>query len=268
MPDAIDVLEKAIDSVTRLRNGVGRGTTRQVKAADERDLVKATALAWIREHRPHFAGTQSDLLAECDSAFHELLEFSDRNTTRERYKSHLKALKTRLVRLRSDVVADVTLFSLAPAQSEPPDWSALVPDQAMQAILRRRWRETSLCLEAGAHLAATVMMGGMLEALLLARVNRVTDRSALFRTKACPRDPKTKKAFPLQKWTLQHYIDVAHEMGWIRESAKGVGTVLRDYRNYIHPAKELSHGVSVDKADTEMFWAVFQSLVGQIVASV
>ena len=45
MPDAIDVLEEAIDSVARLRSGLARGTTRQVQTNDARDLVKATALA-------------------------------------------------------------------------------------------------------------------------------------------------------------------------------------------------------------------------------
>ena len=138
----------------------------------------------------------------------------------------------------------------------------------MQAILRRRWKETSLCLKAGAHLAATVMMGGMLEAFLLARVNHLSDRSPLFNTSACPKSKRTGKPLPLQEWTLQHYIDVAHKMGWIREAARDVGVVLRDYRNYIHPAKELSHGVKIEKEDSDIFWVVFQKLVNQIAASV
>jgi len=138
----------------------------------------------------------------------------------------------------------------------------------MQSILTRRWQETAKCLDAGAHLAATVMMGSLLEALLLSRVNRIHDKAFLFSTKSAPIDKKTGKAQPLQKWTLQHYIDVAHEVGWIRQSARDLSVVLRDYRNYIHPAKELSHGVRVNSDDSAMFWVVFQSLAEQILKSV
>jgi hypothetical protein len=137
----------------------------------------------------------------------------------------------------------------------------------MRDILSRRWRETQLCLQVGAHLAATVMMGAMLEALLLSRLNHFPDKAKLFKARATPRD-KTGKPLPLREWTLQHYINVAHEMDWIRQAARDVGVVLRDYRNYIHPQKELSHGVTIDAQDAEMFWVVFQSLASQIIKSV
>jgi hypothetical protein len=43
------------------------------------------------------------------------------------------------------------------------------------------------------------------------------------------------------------------------------GQVLRDYRNYIHPEKELSHGVTVVAEDTAMFVNVFSSVAEQII---
>ena len=67
---------------------------------------------------------------------------------------------------------------------------------------------------------------------------------------------------------MKDYLDVAHELGWIRQSAKDVGQVLRDYRNYVHPEKERSHGISVDSKDASMFLVVFCSLAEQIVGSV
>ena len=56
-------------------------------------------------------------------------------------------------------------------------------------------------------------------------------------------------------------------VSWIRQSAKDVGQVLRDYRNYIHPEKELSHGVTVVAEDTAMFVGVFSSIAEQIIKS-
>lgn len=72
----------------------------------------------------------------------------------------------------------------------------------------------------------------------------------------------------IKEWGLKDYLDVAKEVGWIRQSAKDVGEVLRDYRNYIHPEKELSHGITVNGQDTAMFVTVFCSIAEQIIKSV
>jgi len=111
------------------------------------------------------------------------------------------------------------------------------------------------------------MLGGLLEALFLARINRMANLSPVFTAQAAPKD-KAGKAKPLKEWGLKDYLDVAKELGWIRQSAKDVGQVLRDYRNYIHPEKEFSHGITVDAQDIAMFVSVFSSIADQIIASV
>jgi len=63
---------------------------------------------------------------------------------------------------------------------------------------------------------------------------------------------------------LKNYIDVAHELQWISESAKDVGVVLRDYRNFIHPQKELSHGVVLKSDDASILWEVAKSISKQL----
>jgi predicted XRE-type DNA-binding protein len=103
------------------------------------------------------------------------------------------------------------------------------------------------------------MLGGLLEALFLARINRLTSLAPLFTAAAAPKD-KAGKPRPLKEWGLKDYLDVEKELGWIRQSAKHVGQVLRDDRNYIHPEKELSHGITVVAEDTAMFVSVFSSI--------
>ena len=122
-------------------------------------------------------------------------------------------------------------------------------------------------MDADAHLAATVMMGALLEALILARANRLTDLTPLFKLRTCPKDKRSGKALPLQKWTLNDYINVAHEMRWIGNTARDVSNVMRDYRNFIHPAKEISEGLVLGKSDTQMLWVVFVQLVDEIIDS-
>jgi hypothetical protein len=265
MSDAFTVLDEAIESVTKLRRTITSQNTRQVWSADERLLAKAAGFAWFRTYRPELRRYNSDILTEIDTAYRDLTEFAEKATTRNRYKVRLSDLRSLLVKLRSAALTHAPNDTTAQTASAP-DFQRLVSDPQMQLILNRRWQEVTTCLDAGAHLAAIVMMGALLEALLLARTNRLSDKSKLFLAKAAPKD-KAGKALPQREWTLANYIDVSHELGWLRQSARDVGVVLRDYRNYIHPAKELAHGVQIEQADSDMFWVLFQNLARQIVAS-
>ncbi len=108
------------------------------------------------------------------------------------------------------------------------------------------------------------MMGGLLEALFVARANKMPEKAPLFRAKSAPLDQKTRKPLTLGDWTLRHYIDVGYELGWITRSAKDVAEVLRDYRNYVHPEKERSHGVAIGANDSAMFWQIAKQLATQL----
>jgi hypothetical protein len=255
-----EALEQTLSAIDRLGKALRRTQGRLVRSQDERSLVKATALTWFQTLKPALPAFDSTSI---DASFTRLLEFSEREIVRQRYTDELKHLKALLVATRSRLL---TALASARGTEAPPDFSPLVSDPEMVSILRRRWNETILCMNAGAHLAALVMMGGLLEGLLLARVNQLSNLAPVFTAKASPKD-KTGKTLPLKDWTLRDFIEVAHELRWIAQSAKDVGVVLRDYRNYVHPAKELAHGVTIGPGDTSMLWSVFQGLTTQIIAS-
>jgi hypothetical protein len=113
-------------------------------------------------------------------------------------------------------------------------------------------------------MAAAVMMGGLLEGLLLARINRESNQQPVFTANGAPKDRKTGNPLLLKDWGLKNYIDVAHELRWISESAKDAGVVLRDYRNFIHPQKELSHGIVLKSDDASILWEVAKSISKQL----
>jgi hypothetical protein len=261
-----EAVDAAIRSVEQLRRVLSKPTGRQVRARDEKDLVRATALAWFNNGRPAVEPWQATKeFRAVDEHYTKLLEASERDTLREKYTGDLRHLRHSLVTFRTCVL------TTSPSANDtmtapPPDFSPLVADKVMQSLLSERWRETELCIGVGAHLAAVVMMGGLLEGLLLARLNALTDKGPAFRTSAAPRD-KTGSVLPLRDWTLRHFLDVAHELKWIARSARDVGAVLRDYRNYVHPEKQRSHGVSLTPDDAAMLWAVTVSLARQVVAS-
>jgi hypothetical protein len=263
MADLVSAIDAAVDAVTRLRGILHKGKNRQVRNSDERALIKATAQSWFKNHRPALAALQGDPSSKAtDQTFASLLEWADQNTTRIKYRDLLQATKNHLVKLRSASV--LVAPSVEPAR---PQFQLLISDPKMLGILDRRWTETLACQRVGADLAATVMLGRLLEALFLARINRLTSLAPVFTATAAPKD-KAGKSKPLKEWGLKDYLDVAKELGWIRQSAKDVGQVLRDYRNYIHPEKELSHGIAGGAEDTAMFVKVFSSIAEQIIKSV
>jgi len=255
-------VDASLSELERLRRALKNGN-RQVRSEEERSLIRAVSLAWFNSHRKTIReSVEEDLLSDADRLYKEMLTACDRATSRTRYDDIIKQLRTSLSEIRGYAVNPASR-NLAPTTETPPPFSALVPDAAMQAILQRRWSECSKCIAAGAPLAAIVMMGGLLEALLLARVHKETNKSSVFNASSAPKD-KAGKTLPLQEWTLRHYIDVAHELGWISKSAKDIGEVVRDYRNYIHPQKELSHAVVLRDGDAELFWEIAKGISRQL----
>ena len=257
-------LDAAILEIERTRKLLGRLKVRQIRNAEHRDLLKATALSWFRSRRPSIVPSMSpDLLEAIDRPYRSILDACEREATRNTFLTAVIDAKRALVAARGAVlVAPTTSRSV----DVPPDFVPLASDPPMQAILLRRWDECVRCLEAGAPLAATVMMGGLLEALFVARANRLADKSRLFKSSAAPIDGKTKKPLDLRQWTLAPYIDVGHDLKWISRSAKDVAAILRDYRNYVHPEKERSHGVTLTSDDAVMFWEVTKTLIRELLA--
>jgi hypothetical protein len=132
----------------------------------------------------------------------------------------------------------------------------------MKKILEDRWVEIASCVFAKAPLAATVMMGGLLEGILYARIEKLPDKSPVFTAAAAPKD-KLGKTHPLKEWKLQNYIDVAQELGWITQTVHGISDIVRDYRNFIHPHKQHSEKMFVSPEDAKILWEISKSIARQ-----
>ncbi len=126
---------------------------------------------------------------------------------------------------------------------QAPDFMSLVSEPELAKLLGRRWVEANYCFAAAAYLSAVIMLGSILEGVLLSKVQQ--DPAKAGSSKAAPKD-KTGKVFPVQDWKLQSLIDVSHECGWLKKQDKDFSHIIRDYRNYIHPNKELQEGTTFD----------------------
>jgi len=258
----VDVVDGALREVEAARKRVSSGKSKQVTQADAIDYLKSVGYAWFKSHRPSLQDkAPATELSTVDGHLGRVLVATEKASARTTYVGALKDAKAALIALRSGLLIGP---STSPGFASPPDFSRLASDPTMREILLGRWNECQLCLQAQAHMAATVMMGGFMEALFVARANQLPDKGPMFHTKVTPLDAKTRKPLALSEWTLRHYIDVGQELGWISRSGKDVAAVLRDYRNYIHPEKQRSHGVTLNAYDAAMFWEVTKSLTQQL----
>ena len=264
MSDPYAELDDLIREIDKAANVLRKIKSPQVRNAEHRDFLRATALSWFQRRRSAVAQDMSaEIVETIDIPYRSILNATEKHSSKNTYVSAVRLAKKTLVEGRARVLVPQPTVRTA---DSVPSFAPLAADSVMQSILERRWDECMRCIEAGAPLAATVMMGGLLEALLVARANKLSVKSKLFKATATPVDPKTKKPLELRQWMLGAYIDVGHELKWISNSAKNVAVILRDYRNYIHPEKERSHGVALSPDDAAMFWEVTKTLSRELLA--
>lgn len=268
MPTAHEAIEAAIIEVTKARTRVGAITSVQVKKVDDVAMLKATAQTWFHTHRSVVVtGAAGANLAAVDQHYTTVLNATAKHAAKQTYLDALKAAKDALVAARTAVLVAPAPSPAANTDDIAPDFSPLAGNQEMREILTRRWRECAKCVKADAHLAAIVMMGGLLEALFVARANKLTDKTPLTSAANAPKDKATGKTTNYQEWMLDSYIKVGCELKWITESAKDVADKLKEYRNFVHPAKELRYGVTLGFNDSSMFWQVTKALARQLLLS-
>lgn len=257
-------IENAIGQATRARAYLRKGKSRQVRSIDEIDQLRSVANAWFHTHRAVIASNAGHLnLTPVDVAYKTVLEAANRHAARGTYDDALGSVRSSLATLLTECVLPPKSASTLEAA---PSFAPLASDQRMQSILENRWSECQRCIGSQAYLAATVMMGGMLETLLVSRANRMNTQAPLFTATATPKD-RQGKSLPLAEWKLTNFIAVANELGWITKSALQVGHVLREYRNYVHPHKEYSDNLSITVEDVQLFWEVTKALTRQVLTS-
>lgn len=237
-----------------------------VDSGEEKDFAKAVAYSWIKAHRIKFLQVRNLVnLSEIDELYSRILDYSDNRTRRSTYLSILGTLKKKVLLARAELIRQMDAEIISNRNlANVPDFSLLISDSVMIDILKRRWLEIGKCLKSDCPLSATVMMGGLLESVLLTKINQLEDKSILFKQKSTPTDRTTGKPKPLPEWMLKDFIDVSHEIKIITKPSAEFCRIIRDYRNYIHPEKERRQGEVIHIKDAKLFWITTAEIMNQL----
>lgn len=157
------------------------------------------------------------------------------------------------------------------AFSEPADFRArlerLLSDQVTVDMLMGRLEETRICEAGGAYTMAVIGIGSIIEGLLL---QLLLERDEELRTNGFPdsRDAAGNRRKKPDRVTLQQLIDIAHEKDWIQLDATRFVHNVRDFRNFIHPRKELAERPRFDRDSVMLCWAPVQALLNDLEGNV
>ena len=142
------------------------------------------------------------------------------------------------------------------------DINALSIDSTVIGILKQRVIEVKLCLKHDASLSVIFLSGSILEGVLLgvaSSMNKEFNQS--------PKSPKslqTGSVKQFHEWTLNNFIEVAHDLKIIGLDVKKYSHALRDFRNYIHPYAQMSSSFTPDKHTAKISWQVLKAALHDI----
>lgn len=99
-----------------------------------------------------------------------------------------------------------------------------ISDNTFKGILERDYKDMDICYKNGAHKSVLVMAGSIIEAVLLDYFLQNL--------------PLGKTEEQVYRMTLKDLIDLSYSSGLLQEKSKDLASVIRNYRNLIHPGKE------------------------------
>jgi len=133
-------------------------------------------------------------------------------------------------------------------------------DPNLVPVLESRLAEAHHCLSS-APLATIFLCGSILEGILL---GVALQKPKEFNQAANSPKDKDKKVKPFHDWSLAQFIDVAHGLGALKLDVKKFSHELRDFRNYIHPYRQLASRFTPDKHTAEICLQVLKAAIADL----
>ena len=149
---------------------------------------------------------------------------------------------------------EISLDSFLKKQFEDIDFSRIPIESALVPILNSRLDELKFCMK-DAPLSAVILVGSILECVLLSVATH--NRRAFESSSKSPRKQ-------VEDWTLNDFIEVAHDLGYLKVDVHRFSDALRKFRNYIHPHRQLVEQFHPTKDTAHICFHVLKAAMAQI----
>jgi hypothetical protein len=149
----------------------------------------------------------------------------------------------------------------AAADAVPPDFR-FMGNANLKKIVERDYAELRGVRTIAAAKSRYVLCGGLIEGLLL-DVLLQNETGAKSSSKA-PKSKGGSQAKALEEWNLGELIDVAVELKIIETDAQQFSHGVRNYRNLIHPGKEMRSNQKVAREEAEISEKVLEIIIREL----
>lgn len=133
-----------------------------------------------------------------------------------------------------------------------------IQDADIRDILLRDLKECVIAIATGQTKNATIMAGSIIEALLYAKLTDKCITSYIIST----RSGTTNKA--LKDMALADLLFVAEQEKLIKPNSIHLSHYVRDYRNFIHPAKEIRSTDNISQENVLIMWSILKRLINEL----
>lgn len=128
----------------------------------------------------------------------------------------------------------------------PSGFENFILDNDYVKIMQERWIESEKTQRAEAWLSTIVLLGSILEGILLYKIKANPKKAN--KSKSTPKKDGKPKQY--KDWTLENMIVVCHEQGWISKDVKAFSDGVKEYRNFVHPWKQLENKLDMPTKET------------------
>lgn len=136
-----------------------------------------------------------------------------------------------------------------------------IADTDMRDIIQRDLRECAIAVIARQDKLATIMCGSIVEALLM---QRIVERGLSKYDITAISKSKRASNYPVSEMGLNELLYVADKENILNKNSYHLGHYIRDYRNIVHPAKEVRMKENVSHENVTTMWSVLCRLIGDL----
>lgn len=122
-----------------------------------------------------------------------------------------------------------------------------IDNAKLQVQLMEDWHEALIVHQAGGWKSCVVLCGGILEGMLLGVLGRNEEKAL-----DAYRRLRRKSPPELTRWDLMDLVEVAKETGILGKGAVHLTHALREFRNLIHPGRQMREGMSVTEEEANI----------------
>jgi hypothetical protein len=137
-----------------------------------------------------------------------------------------------------------------------------IDDEELRASLRRDISSSEAALNTGQWKAATVLAGSVVEALLLWNVKRDGNAQRRFAVQAAVTNLKFSGS--PDDWVLDQGIKIAQELGDISRETADQARLAKDFRNLIHPGREVRKRMRCDRGTAHAAFAALNLVIADL----